>query len=144
LTGTFRGARDAAHDDMAETDPSSQLQAATPTPVAKLSPDIQDPATRVVRGVVTIVWPYSAFKGTTAFILAEADFRLRRDQGQVRVELSGPSAKAFSEAAIAGGDEVALSLDGVAWADKDTKTPIAGSPLPWQLRFKQRLLLQAC
>ncbi|KAH6686423.1 hypothetical protein F5X68DRAFT_262206 [Plectosphaerella plurivora] len=128
---------------MAETDPSSQLQAATTTPVAKLSPDIQDPTSRVVRGVVTIVWPYSAFKNTTAFILAEADFRLRRDQGQVRVELSGPCAKAFSDAAIVGGDEVVLSLDGVTWADKDTKTPIAGTPLPWQLRFKQRLLLQA-
>lgn len=128
---------------MTQANPSSQLQAGVVTAIATLNSELENVSTRVVKGVVTIVWPYSTFKGTTAFILAEADFRLRRDQGQVRVELSGPSAKAFSESGIASGDEVTLSLDGVSWAEKDARTPIAGTPLPWQLKFKQRLLLQA-
>jgi len=128
---------------MGEANPSSQLQAGVITTIATLNSELENVSARVVKGVVTIVWPYSTFKGTTAFILAEADFRLRRDQGQVRVELSGPSAKAFSDSGIASGDEVTLSLDGVAWAEKDARTPIAGTPLPWQLQFKRRLLLQA-
>lgn len=123
-------------------DPSSQLQAGVVTSICNLNPDLQEPSTLVTKGVVTIVWPYSAFKGSTAFILAEADFRLRRDRGQVRVELLGPCAKAFAESGVASGDELTLSLDGVTWAEKDARTPITGTPLPWQLQFRRRLLLQ--
>ncbi|KAJ0387740.1 hypothetical protein COL922a_001573 [Colletotrichum nupharicola] len=121
----------------------SQLQAAEGTPIAQLSPEIQDTKSRVVRGVVTITWPYSIINKTVAFLLAEPDFRLRRAKGQVRVEFSGSSAKSVQDAGLGSGDEVTLSLDGVELVVDDSKTRVPGTSLGWQLKFKERLLLQA-
>ncbi|EFQ29771.1 hypothetical protein CGRA01v4_03720 [Colletotrichum graminicola] len=121
----------------------AQLEAAEGIPIAQLSPNIQDPKKRVARGVVTITWPYSIVKKTIAFLLAEPDYRLRRAKGQVRVEFDGPSAKAISEAALGSGDEITLSLDGVEFVVDDSKTRVPGTSLDWQLRFTERVLLQA-
>lgn len=122
----------------------SQLEAAEGIPIAQLSPELQDPKTRVVRGVVTITWPYSIIKKTIAFLLAEPDFRLRRAKGQVRVEFRGSSAKAVQDAGLGSGDEVALCLDGVELVADDSKTRVPGTSLEWQLIFTERLLLQVC
>ncbi|KAF6836795.1 hypothetical protein CMUS01_05275 [Colletotrichum musicola] len=121
----------------------SQLQAAESIPIAQLSPELQEPKTRVVRGVVTITWPYSIIKKTIAFLLAEPDFRLRRAKGQVRVEFRGSSAKAVQDAGLGSGDEVVLCLDGVELVADDSKTRVPGTSLEWQLIFTERLLLQA-
>ncbi|KAK1984270.1 hypothetical protein LZ30DRAFT_712102 [Colletotrichum cereale] len=121
----------------------AQLEVAEGIPIAQLSPDIQDPKKRVARGVVTITWPYSIVKKTIAFLLAEPDYRLRRAKGQVRVEFDGSSAKAVAEAALGSGDEITLSLDGVEFAVDDSKTRVPGTSLDWQLRFTERVLLQA-
>ncbi|KAK1453657.1 hypothetical protein CMEL01_05316 [Colletotrichum melonis] len=120
-----------------------QLDAAEAIAIAQLSPALQDPKTRVVRGVVTITWPYSIVRKNIAFLLAEADFRLRRAKGQVRVEFAGSSAKAIADAALGSGDEIALSLDGVELVADDSKTRVPGTSLEWQLRFTERVLLQA-
>ncbi|EXF83129.1 hypothetical protein CFIO01_07025 [Colletotrichum fioriniae PJ7] len=120
-----------------------QLEAAEAIAIAQLSPALQDPKTRVVRGVVTITWPYSIVRKNIAFLLAEADFRLRRAKGQVRVEFAGSSAKAIADAALGSGDEIALSLDGVELVADDSKTRVPGTSLEWQLRFTERVLLQA-
>lgn len=127
---------------MSEDQLPSQLQAAEGTPIAQLSPEIQDTKSRVVRGVVTITWPYSIINKTVAFLLAEPDFRLRRAKGQVRVEFSGSSAKSVQDAGLGSGDEVTLSLDGVELVVDDSKTRVPGTSLGWQLKFKERLLLQ--
>lgn len=119
-----------------------QLEAAEAIAIAQLSPALQDPKTRVVRGVVTITWPYSIVRKNIAFLLAEADFRLRRAKGQVRVEFAGSSAKAIADAALGSGDEIALSLDGVELVADDSKTRVPGTSLEWQLRFTERVLLQ--
>ncbi|KAK2002675.1 hypothetical protein LX36DRAFT_746052 [Colletotrichum falcatum] len=121
----------------------AQLGAAEGIPIAQLSPDIQDPKKRVARGVVTITWPYSIVKKTIAFLLAEPDYRLRRAKGQVRVEFDGSSAKAIAEAALGSGDEITLSLDGVEFVADDSTTRVPGTSLDWQLRFTERVLLQA-
>ncbi|GKT40900.1 uncharacterized protein ColSpa_01081 [Colletotrichum spaethianum] len=121
----------------------AQLEAAEGIPIAQLSPDVQELKKRVARGVVTITWPYSIVKKTIAFLLAEPDFRLRRAKGQVRVEFDGPSAKAVADAALGSGDEIALSLDGVEFVADDSKTHVPGMSLKWQLRFTERVLLQA-
>ncbi|KAH0425752.1 hypothetical protein CcaCcLH18_10797 [Colletotrichum camelliae] len=128
---------------MSEDQLPSQLQAAEGTPIAQLSPEIQNTKTRVVRGVVTITWPYSIINKTVAFLLAEPDFRLRRAKGQVRVEFSGSSAQSVQDAGLGSGDEVTLSLDGVELVVDDSKTRVPGTSLGWQLKFKDRLLLQA-
>ncbi|KAK2027260.1 hypothetical protein LX32DRAFT_621061 [Colletotrichum zoysiae] len=121
----------------------AQLEAAEGIPIAQLSPDIQDPKKRFARGVVTITWPYSIVKKTIAFLLAEPDYRLRRAKGQVRVEFDGSSAKAIAEAALGSGDEITLSLDGAEFVVDDSKTRVLGTSLDWQLRFTERVLLQA-
>lgn len=119
-----------------------QLEAAEAIAIAQLSPALQDPKARVVRGVVTITWPYSIVRKNIAFLLAEADFRLRRAKGQVRVEFAGSSAKAIADAALGSGDEIALSLDGVELVADDSKTRVPGTSLEWQLKFTERVLLQ--
>ncbi|KAK2064688.1 hypothetical protein LY76DRAFT_679822 [Colletotrichum caudatum] len=121
----------------------AQLEAAEGIPIAQLNPNIQDPKNSFARGVVTITWPYSIVKKTIAFLLAEPDYRLRRAKGQVRVEFDGSSAKAIAEAALGSGDEITLSLDGAEFVVDDSKTRVPGTSLDWQLRFTERVLLQA-
>lgn len=115
-----------------------------PIPIAQLNPDLPDQTERVVRGEVTITWPYNSVTKTTAFLVAEPDVRLRRDRGQVRIELHGPSAKAFSTCGIGAGDEVWFSLNGAEWAKDQSPGRVPGARLEWQILFNQRLTLQVC
>ncbi|OTA92620.1 hypothetical protein M434DRAFT_396286 [Hypoxylon sp. CO27-5] len=126
------------------SDPLQRLGAAQKTAIADLSPELSDPASRAVRGVVTITWPYSSVKGTFAFILAEPDYRLRRSKGQVRINLTGASAKAAGESGLSSSDEVLVSLDGAEWVPEEVKKrqSLPGSGIDWQLKFSDKLLLQ--
>ncbi|KAI0885138.1 uncharacterized protein GGS22DRAFT_162872 [Annulohypoxylon maeteangense] len=126
------------------SDPSQKLGAANNTPIADLNPELSNPASRAVRGVVTITWPYSFVKGTFSFVLAEPDFRLRRNKGQVRVNLTGASAKAASESGLSSSDEVIVSLDGAEWEPEQVKKrqSLPGAGVDWQLKFSEKLLLQ--
>ena len=117
------------------------LDKATVTPIAELGPQLNDTANRSTRGVITIVWPYSIVTKSLSFILAEPDFRLRRDRGQVRVTFVGPCAKVVADASLGGGDEVLLSLDGVEWAEGDAPGA-PGTTLEWQARFPSTVLLR--
>ncbi|KAI1798869.1 hypothetical protein F4811DRAFT_546890 [Daldinia bambusicola] len=124
--------------------PPHRLDTASNIAIADLNPEISDPASCAVRGVVTITWPYNSVKGTFAFILAEPDYRLRRNKGQVRVNLNGASAKAAGESGLSSGDEVLLSLDGVEWEPEQVKKrqSLPGAGIDWQLKFSDKLLLQ--
>ncbi|KAJ9148231.1 hypothetical protein NKR23_g5155 [Pleurostoma richardsiae] len=112
------------------------------TPIAHLRPDIGDQPKRLVAGEVTITWPYSSVKKSIAFLLAEPDVRQRRVKGLVRVQLSGPSAKAVADCGIGGGDAITLSLDGVEWAQDDTPARPPGSRLEWQLKYSHKLVAE--
>ncbi|KAM0591458.1 hypothetical protein ACHAP6_002238 [Verticillium nonalfalfae] len=92
---------------MAENDLTAQLRAGLGTAIAELNPELQDAPKRVIRGEITVFWPYSPLRDVIAFILAEPDFRLRRDRGTVRIEFTGASAKAVADLGLGGGDEVA-------------------------------------
>ncbi|CAM1508334.1 Fc.00g051820.m01.CDS01 [Cosmosporella sp. VM-42] len=111
------------------------------TPIAQLNPDISEQKSRVVSGVITIIWPFSIVTKSIAFILAEPDFRLRRDKGQVRLRFHGAVGKAIADSGIGGGDEIRMSLDRVKWEKNEMQTQLAGSTLEWQLEFTNRLLL---
>ncbi|KAK0727232.1 hypothetical protein B0T26DRAFT_693626 [Lasiosphaeria miniovina] len=118
------------------------LASRMPTPIAQLNPDFPDQASCVVRGEVTITWPYSIVNRTFAFLLAEPDVLLRRVRGQVRIELHGSSAKAVADCGLGGGDEVYIGLDGVRWAKDDSPGRIPGARLDWQLQFDEKLALK--
>ncbi|KAH7251760.1 hypothetical protein BKA59DRAFT_472785 [Fusarium tricinctum] len=109
--------------------------------IAQLNPDISEPEKRVVCGTVTITWPFSILHKSVAFLLAERDFRLRRENGQVRVRFHGAAARAIADASLGAGDEIRVSLQGVKWEKNETHTQVAGSTLEWQLEFTNRLIL---
>ncbi|KAJ4237447.1 hypothetical protein NW759_000558 [Fusarium solani] len=121
--------------------PAEILRDGQLTAIAELSPEVSDQNRRVVDGTITITWPFSVLNKSIAFLLAERDFRLRREKGQVRIRFHGASAKAISDASLGGGDEIRLSLEGVKWERNETQTQVAGSTLEWQLEFNNRLIL---
>lgn len=127
-----------------DPDVPEKLKVAKPAAISDLNPDISDPASRAVRGIVTITWPYNSVQQTFAFILAEPDFRRRRNKGQVRVNFTGSAAKVLGESGLGGSDEVYLSLDGAEWEPEETKKrqSLPGAGIDWQLKFSSRVLLQ--
>ncbi|KAI1171824.1 hypothetical protein F4777DRAFT_590960 [Nemania sp. FL0916] len=120
-------------------------KAAETVPIAELYPDIANPDTKAVGGVVTITWPYNKVKGSFAFTLAEPDFRLRRNKGQVRVDFTGRAAKTAGDCGLGSNDEVLLSLAGAAWeaeAAADRRRSLPGADLGWRLVFSDKLILR--
>ncbi|KAK0392366.1 hypothetical protein NLU13_1861 [Sarocladium strictum] len=120
---------------------SEALRATTPTSIAELSPELSDLSSRAIDGCVTITWPFSASKRLLAFVLADHDFRKRRNKGQVRLEFHAAVGRALDKANIASGDSVRLSLDGAEWQEQGPQPGLTGEPLGWQLRFSRKLLL---
>lgn len=116
-------------------------------PIASLAPTLASPETRSIRGIVTLLWPYSSSTRSASLLLAEPDFRLRRNKGQVRVLLRGRSAEAVAKSRIGIGDEVILGLDGVRWiegTDAEDTVSTPGKSVDWELRFGRRIVLQVC
>ncbi|KAF7854766.1 hypothetical protein EAF04_010334 [Stromatinia cepivora] len=120
----------------------STLQSTTHIPIAQLSPLLPASASRSVKAVVTLTWPYSSRTGSVAFLLAEPDFRLRRIRGQVRAQFSGSSANAVAKSGITSGDEVILCLDGVEYVEAEPPNATPGRGVEFELKFTERLLLQ--
>ncbi|KAG4437216.1 hypothetical protein IFR05_007305 [Cadophora sp. M221] len=125
-----------------ESNGAIALESTEHIPIAQLNPELAAPATRAIKAVVTLTWPYSSATGSVAFLLSEPDFRLRRKRGQVRVRFSGSSAKAVAASGIASGDEVIVCLDGVEWISDDVTVVTPGRGIEFELRFSERLLLQ--
>ncbi|KAL2268681.1 hypothetical protein VTJ83DRAFT_3527 [Remersonia thermophila] len=128
-----------ASDDKAIAATLASLQ---PTPIAQLGPDLPDQPSRVVRGQVTITWPYNSVNKTLAVLIAEPDVRLRRNKGQIRIVLSGPSAVAVSACGLGAGDELLFALAGAEWSKDASPGRIPGARVEWQLQFGWKLLLQ--
>jgi hypothetical protein len=126
---------------MAVPNGATALQTATHIPISQLTPLLAAPASRSIKAVVTLTWPYSSRTGSVAFLLSEPDFRLRRTRGQVRVQFSGSSAKEVAKSGIASGDQVILLLDGVEW-EQEASVATPGRGVEFELKFTERLLLQ--
>jgi hypothetical protein len=88
----------------------------TTIPIQDLDPSTSPPSDRSIRAVVTLSWPYSSSTRQCALLLSERDFRLRARGGQIRVEFSGPAARAVAESKPGIGDEVLLELGAGEWA----------------------------
>jgi hypothetical protein len=117
------------------------LQFGASLPIAQLCPSI-DPNKHYVRGVVTLVWPYSSSTQSTSILLVEPDFRLRRKHGQVRITFRGASAKAVAKSGISSGNELTLNLSGAQYVRDLTVASTPGKGIEWELQFGRRLLVQ--
>ncbi|KAE8441527.1 hypothetical protein EG329_004873 [Mollisiaceae sp. DMI_Dod_QoI] len=126
----------------AQTHGAITIEATSHIPIAQLTPLLAAPATRSIKAIVTLTWPYSSATGSIAFLLSEPDFRLRRTKGQVRVQFAASSAKSVVKAGIASGDEVILRLDGVEWLEEQNDAVTPGRGLGFELKFTERLNLQ--
>ncbi|KAI0408042.1 hypothetical protein F4802DRAFT_550297 [Xylaria palmicola] len=120
------------------------LHTARVVPIAELCPDLPDPSTTAVGGVVTITWPYNKVHGTFAFSLAEPDFRLRRNKGQARIDFRGRAAQAVGGSDLGSNDEVLLSLAGATWEAEtaNKRRSLPGADLGWKLIFSERVSLK--
>ena len=110
-------------------------------PIAQLHPG-QDVSGQSISGVVTLIWPYSKSRRTFSLLLVEPDFRLRRQNGQVRIHFQGPSARILAESGVQSGDHILLNLDGVSWLRDESTKETPGRGIGWLLHFGECLSLQ--
>jgi hypothetical protein len=109
--------------------------------IAELNPELPARDSKHFKAAVTLIWPYSSSQRQFALLLAEPEFRLRRNKGQVRARFSGSSAKALATTGVGIGDEVVLSLRGVQFVQEGTvSTP--GRSIDWELEYKQTVVVQ--
>lgn len=111
-------------------------------PISELSPEREDISTKSVHAVVTLVWPYSSSSQSLSLLLAEPDFRLRRSQGQVKVNFHGTSAQEVAQTHVGIGDEVHLSLKGVRWTDTQGPLATPGRNVSWDINFENHVTLE--
>ena len=109
-------------------------------PIAQLELSNAQGLSKSVRGVVTLIWPYSSSTKRAALLLAEPDFRLRKSKGQVRVQFAGPAAEAIARSKISSGDEVVLSLQGARWVDATAGISTPGRSVDVELEYKRRIV----
>ena len=110
-------------------------------PLASLEPGVLPTGGSQIAAIVTLVWPYSSSTRTTALLLAEPDFRLRRKKGQIRVNFTGPSAQKVGSSAIGIGDSVRLDLAGSQWQPSASDVSTPGRSVGGELMYHNRLSL---
>jgi hypothetical protein len=114
-------------------------------PIAALEQRDELTSSKSLRGVVTIIWPFSVSSRRAAFLLAEPDFRLRNDKGQVRIQFAGAAALELGKAHIGIGDEIVLGLAGARLVEREAgvvSTP--GKSVSLELRFSSKLEMEVC
>lgn len=108
--------------------------------IAALRPDLDALDSKQIKAVVTLIWPYSSSQRQFALLLAEPNFRLRSNKGQVRARFSSTSARALATTGVGIGDEVVLSLHGAQFVqDGAVSTP--GKSLDWELAYTQTVAI---
>ena len=111
-------------------------------PIAQLNPDLLSLAESSVEGIVTLIWPYNSLTQSLSFLLVEPDFRLRRHQGQVRIQLVGSGAYKLSKEGLSSGDSLLVTLEDASW-ERDSETAnTPGKGIAWTLMFRERLRIK--
>ncbi|KAK4953612.1 hypothetical protein LTR10_008215 [Elasticomyces elasticus] len=111
-------------------------------PIQSLAPNTAPPAEASIRGIVTLLWPYSSSTKSCALLVADPDFRLRKQRGQVRVRFHGEVAAAVARARLAIGDEVVLRLQGANWEQDVSTATTPGRNVGGELSFGRHLDLR--
>jgi len=110
-------------------------------PIACLCPDLPSFHTKVMTGLVVLVWPYSHLECKSSLLLAEPDARIRRNGGHVRVRLSGASAQHAFKCGVTIGDEITIELRSARFTENSNSNLVttAGERVKWDLAFESRL-----
>ncbi|CEJ60396.1 hypothetical protein PMG11_08972 [Penicillium brasilianum] len=114
----------------------------TKTPIARLSPTLEQPEEKCIYATVSLVWPYSSSTKSLALLLAEPDFRLRRPNGQVKAVFHGHAAESVAEQHIGIGETVCLSLKDSSFVPNNGASQTPGRSIAWDLHFERGLTLE--
>jgi hypothetical protein len=111
-------------------------------PISSLEDADRSRPSQAIKGVVTLIWPFSSSARKAAFLLAEPDFRLRNKKGQVRVQLQGAAAVAVARARIAIGDQLALCLAAAKWVQQEPGLGTPGKSVELELLYRNAIVLE--
>ena len=111
-------------------------------PIASLDPTVAPDSDLCIGGVVILVWPFSSSSQSTALLIAESDFRLRRRKGQIRIRFDGSAAKHVATSRIGIGDQVTLSLKGSEWDTNSVVSSTPGRSVEGELVYRNSLSLR--
>ncbi len=118
------------------------LSAGTRTPIAQLSPELPEQASRAVCGHITIIWPYNSVTKTPLSFLPSPMCASAAQMGKYASSCVALGAEAVAGIGCGGGDEILLSLDGATWATDESARKVPGAQLGWQLQFLRKASLQ--
>jgi hypothetical protein len=130
-------------DQSAESAPPTRPQL-TKTPIAHLSPTLEQPEDRCIYATVSLVWPYSSSTKSLGLLLAEPDFRLRRSNGQVKAVFHGRVAESVAEQHVGIGDTLCLSLKDSSFVHNGAVSQTPGRNIAWDVHFERSLTLEVC
>ncbi|GIK00681.1 hypothetical protein Aspvir_004708 [Aspergillus viridinutans] len=125
-----------------EQPPVSESLRSTAIPIARISPDADRILERSIHAVVTLVWPYSSSNKSFSLLLAEPDFRLRRNNGQVKVVFRGCAAEAVAKSQVGIGDHVYLGLAGSKFVPSEAVAQTPGKCVPLDVQLDDGVLLE--
>ncbi|PKX96626.1 uncharacterized protein P174DRAFT_383996 [Aspergillus novofumigatus IBT 16806] len=125
-----------------EQPPMSEPLRSTAIPIAQISPEADRILERSIHAIVTLVWPYSSSNKSLSLLLAEPDFRLRRNNGQVKVVFRGRAAEAVAKSQVGIGDHVYLGLAGSKFVPSKAVAQTPGKCVPWDVQLDERVLLE--
>lgn len=111
-------------------------------PIASLDPTQHLPNDHALKAEVALIWPYSSSTKSAAILVAELDPCLRRDKGQVRVQLHGIAAEAVGASRVQIGDHVSIALAGARWAETRSSRTASSRTIDGELSFDAILNLQ--
>lgn len=112
------------------------------TPIAQLSPSLDNANQRYLHATVILLWPFSSATRQFSLLLSEPDFRLRGSRGQVKVGFRDQAAEAAAKSKIGIGDNIFLALDGVDWKSRGQEDPSSDIGIDWDLLLRDRVLLE--
>jgi len=121
---------------------SPRLSRASRCSITELAPTIDDQASKFIDGVVSLIWPYSSSTHRAAILLADPDFRIRRQKGQTKITFHGDAGVSVAESHVGIGDTVHLSLEGAQWTEPGNDVHTLGKRADWDLEYAGQVYME--